>query len=123
MTGLYDLFLHIIATTPRWAVAILLGWVMSITITQPLKFIMPIEWSSNLREWVARVIAFATACITTVIYLPTMLGWALGFIVGVWSPVAYFLVMKIISHRWPWLADVFSGDVRGVLIGRIKDGE
>ena len=118
MTGFYDFFLHVLSTMPVAVQAILLGWAVSITITQPLKFAMPLRWRPATRARIARIVAFLTAFLTCLIWDPVPFGAVLGFMVGVWSPGIYWLGMKIVNRQWPWLSDVMSGDVRGILIGK-----
>lgn len=120
MTAIYDFFLHVFSTVPPWLVACLLGWVMSFTVTQPLKFLLPLNWHPEHREEIAQLVAFVTGLAVTWYLLRTPVGLLLGIVVGVWSPLAYFLTILLIERRFPWLADLLSGDVRGKLLGPIR---
>lgn len=115
MTAIYDLFLHIYKTTPPELSAMLMAWVVSVTITQPLKFILPLNWWPRLREGLTQGSAFLTAFVTCFALLPTKMGALLGFVVGIWSPVAYYLLVRVLGRQYPWLQDILSGDVRSAL--------
>lgn len=117
MTALYDFFLHVTGTFPAWAVAMLLAWATSITVTQIVKYLMPFSWRPTNRSDIARLVAFSTGWATVFYLMPTFIGCLLGLIIGVWAPMAYRLFIKIIQHRYPFLADVLSADVRGTLFG------
>ena len=41
---------------------------------------------------------------------------------GVWSPLAFAMLQAVLRQWWPWAADVLSGDVRGVVVGRAREG-
>lgn len=103
---------------PPLARAALIAWAVSITSTQPLKFLLPLAWSSRARNAVAQAAAFGSALGAMVAQVPTTEGWLVGLLVGVWSPAAYYLFIRLIEKRAPWLADALSADVRGVLLGQ-----
>lgn len=118
--------LQLIDTTPPWLAAIVIGWVISIGITQSVKFVVPVRdelgerWDVQ-REAVTRLIAFLSGFTPAVAYgLTEGLGMVVsilcGVIAGVWSPVAFALLQRVLRRWWPWAADVLSSDVRGVII-------
>lgn len=118
MESAWDFALHVFTTMPAGLRAMLLGWALAITVTQPLKFLLPLRWEPATREMLARIVAFLVACSTVCIAMPTPTGLALGIIVGVWAPFFYWLLLRVLGDRWPRLRDALSGDVRGVLLGR-----
>lgn len=120
MTAIYDFLLHVFGTVPAPIVACLLGWAMSFTVTQPLKFFLPLHWHPETREGIAQCVAFVTGLCVTVFLMQTWVGFFLGVMVGIWSPLAYYLTILLIERRFPWLADILSGDVRGKLLGPIR---
>jgi hypothetical protein len=113
MKAIYDFLLYVHSTMPPWVVAVFLGWGMSISVTQPIKFLLPLRMDPKVRANIARICAFCTGCVAVVYYMPGVTGWLVGFMVGVWSPTAYWLLMLVVGHRFPWLKDFLSGDVRG----------
>ena len=115
MTAIYDFLLHVNNTVPPWVVAALLGWLVSITITQAIKFAMLLHWDALLREGVARLVAFGSAAFTVIWLMPTFEGLILALAVGVWSPLAFWLLMKSLDGRFPGARDFLSGDVRGFM--------
>lgn len=118
MTAAYDFFLHVTATFPPWLLAMLLGWLTSITITQTVKYLMPLRWRPDKRQAVARIVAFVSGAATVAYLMPTFIGALLALVIGVWAPLAYRLFIYAIQHRFPWLADVLSADIRGTVFGR-----
>jgi hypothetical protein len=115
MTAIYDFLLHVNGTAPAWLVAALLGWLMSISITQALKFAFPLHKDPLDRRMWTVVLAFLSAFLTVLWVLPTLNGFVLALAVGVWSPLAFWLLMRVIEKRLPGVADFLSGDVRGVM--------
>lgn len=117
MKDLYNFFLHVYASLPPEVGAMGLAWAVSVSITQPLKFLWPFHWHPKLRELLSWCLAFSTAFTTMVLLVPTNKGALLGLIVGIWSPVAYAITIKLIGAKFPLLKDILSGDVRGTLRG------
>lgn len=118
MTAIYDFLLHVSGTAPAWLIACLLAWAVSISVTQPLKFLMPLSANPALREWIAQGAAFLSAFFTVAYLVKPPVGILLGVVVGIWSPVAFYLLMRVLERRFPWAADILSGDVRGTLFER-----
>lgn len=120
MTALYDFFLHVIATFPQWGTAILLGWIVSSTMTQAFKYRLPFSIRSDRRHVLAQAFAFVTGWATVVWLLPNPLGIILGFVTGFWSPYFYRIGILWLSNRYPKAADILSADVRGTVFGRFR---
>lgn len=105
--------------TPAWLGAMLLGWLLSWGATQTLKFFIPVKWEMRTRRELAQGLAFFTAFVTVMVMAPMPL-WktvALACATGFWSPISFALLMAFIRKRWPYLADILTQDVRGVLFG------
>lgn len=120
LEGLYE------AMPPTLRVMVL-SWVMAVSVTQPMKFLLPLRWSADKRHMTAQIVAFVTACTTVLAFappeLPMGLRGALGALMGIWAPSMYWLVIRTVEDRWPRLADVLSADVRGVLIGEPRGSQ
>lgn len=122
MSALWNALLHVLNTIPAWLAAAVIGWVASIAITQPAKFLMPVGWDSELRAVVARALASVSAFVATAFAFRALApdgalaGMILAALVtGLWSPIAYSLLVAGLrrSDRLAWIADILSGDVRG----------
>lgn len=117
MTAIYDFILHVYSTIPAPIIYMLISWLMSVAITQQLKFLMPLNWYPDIRNNIAQVTAFTVAFVTMFYLLPTNIGFFLGVLVGIFSPLAYALAILFIEERWPKVADILSADVRGMIYG------
>lgn len=127
-TTFVDTYLDSLANLPLWAQAFLIGWILSIGVTQTLKFMLPIDklpvaW----REVAARWVAFITAAAPAGAWMATGDGGelAIAFVAigtGAWSPIAYALTIGLLrrSPKTDWIADILSGDKRGVLAAKFK---
>lgn len=127
ITSAWNTLLHVLNTLPPWLAAGLIGWSGSIAVTQPVKFLMPLGWDSEMRAVAARVLASLSAFAFTVLgysaIAPGASGAALmlvALLTAVWSPIAFALLLAGLRRhpRTAWAADVLSGDVRGVLAGK-----
>lgn len=119
MTEIWTILSAAFTQTPPWVSAVLLAWLLSWGATQSLKFFIPIKWDQHSRREAAQAIAFFSAFVTVMVMMPLKL-WAtvaLAFAVGFWAPISFALLMAFIRKRWPYLADILSQDVRGVLFG------
>lgn len=123
MKTIYDFILHIYNTLPPPVAVMLVGWAMSISMTQPLKFLMPLKWRADDREIVAQLVAFLSGFGTVMYLMPTAMGFFLGTVIGIWSPLAFFILMLMIEKRWPKVKDFMSGDIRGTLIGQRRENK
>lgn len=121
MESVYNFLLHVYNTLPPPVAVALWAWAMSSTVTQVLKFMLPLEWNPKGRRYVAIYTAFFAAFLTAVVMMPTGIGCLVGVTMGVWSPLFYALTIAIVGHIFPWLADVLSGDVRGMIFGERRE--
>lgn len=127
MREVIDSTYHALGTMPAWLAAVLIGWAVSAGVTQTVKFWMPLSVSSGQREATARVVAVLTAAVAAAAYMVERDGTAVAVALvavaaGVWSPLAFAMLQAVLRQWWPWAADVLSGDVRGVLVGRARKG-
>lgn len=127
MKTIWDTAMHILGTMPPWLAAGLIGWIGSIAFTQPIKFLMPLRWDSEARAVAARVLASLSAFAFTALGYAAVAPGASGaavlltaMLTALWSPMAYSLLVRGLRQypRTAWIADVLSGDVRGVLSGQ-----
>lgn len=119
MTEIWNILSAAFRETPPWLSALLLAWAVSWGCTQALKFFLPIRWDVHTRREMAQLLAFLTAFLTVATLKPLPLAGtlALAFATAFWSPISFALLMAFLRKRWPYLADVLTQDVRGVLIG------
>lgn len=114
----YDSIMSAINSLPNWALAFIGAWI----ITQTLKFALPIEWASDIRSLMTRLIAFTSATILMIFIAGTASKIVvLGMFVGLATPLASAVISKTANHFWPWLGDILSGDVRGSIVGEKKE--
>lgn len=110
---------------PPWLIAVVLGWLVSWALTQHLKFLLPMAIPSELRHWLTRLIGLAIAMVTVLALEPypdAALNFVLALAVGLWAPTSAALLMAWLKRRHPWIADVLSQDLRGVLRGQPRGG-
>lgn len=86
--------------------ALVAGFVTSWCVTQGGKYHPAIAHMSDAaaRRW-TRAIAFVTA-FGPVAYLWPLPGaerWVIAVMIGVASPVAYTILVRVVGHFWPWL--------------------
>lgn len=128
MTAFWNALLHILNTMPAWLASILVGWAMSVGLTQGLKFSLPVRWCPDGRELTARIVAFLSAAVPAGAYyanqpdpspITTFMVMAGA---GVWSPLAFAGLQwgLRLSPKTAGLADVLSGDKRGVVAAKLK---
>lgn len=117
MQAIWDAVLHAFGTMPDWLGAVLIGWAISVGVTQSTKFWMPVRWEPRLREDIARATAVLSAFFPALAYYISQGGnpfyvalTAVG--AGLWSPLAFALLQAGLKRWAPGLADVFSADVR-----------
>jgi len=127
MREVIDSTYHALGTMPAWLAAVLIGWAVSAGVTQTVKFWMPLSVSSGQREATARVVAVLTAAVAAALVMVDRGGNSLAVALvaiasGVWSPLAFAMLQAVLRQWWPWAADVLSGDVRGVVVGRARKG-
>lgn len=123
MNALWDALLHALESMPAWLAAVLIGWGISVGVTQTVKFWMPLRWDPYLREDVARGVAVMSASFPALLYAmhrdqPALIIMLTATGAGLWSPLAFALLQAALKRYWPWAADVLSQDVRGHLVGK-----
>jgi hypothetical protein len=124
----WDGGLHMLDTLPTWLAAFLIGWAFSVSLTQPIKFLMPRRWCADDRELYARLLAFFSAMIPAGLYYAdsgegsyTAL-WLVMVGTGLWSPIAFALLIAFLRRggRESFIADVLTGDKRGVVAAKLR---
>jgi len=126
MTATYNFALHVFQTLPSWLAAVLVGWAISTGITQSVKFTMPLKVDPDIREMIARVLAFLSAAIPAGMYYADQPGANPAALVlvmtgaGLWSPIAYAILQAVLRRYLPWVAEALSGDSRGVLAAKLR---
>lgn len=102
------------AQVPRQAWAPIVGTLIAWGLTQRLKFLVPRGWTKEARELSAQSLGFATGFIgTALVWGPwNPLGWIAGFVVGLWSPALWNLLMFLVGKRWPKLRRRLSQERR-----------
>ena len=120
MNEILDAIRQFWAAIPVEARVCLLAWLCSAGATQWFKFQLPLTWSPLLRGTLVRLVAFGVGAGVVLLLIKGALAYVLAAIVGFWSPIAYPLLVIIIEDRFPFLADLMSGDIRGVLKGDVK---
>lgn len=104
---------------PPWLVAMVMAVLISWGGTQPLKFLLPLAIPAAARHWATRLIAFTIAAYIVVLLKPAgpELTFVLAMFAGLFSPLIAAIFMAWLKKRYPWVADVITQDVRGVLFG------
>lgn len=125
----WDGGLHMLATLPPWLAAFLVGWSFSIALTQPAKKLVlsRLKYADD-RELYARVLAFFSAMIPSGLYYVKFSEgsysslWLVMVGTGLWSPIAFALLIAFLRRggRESFVADVLSGDRRGVVAARLR---
>lgn len=120
--------LQILDTMPPALAAFIVGWAFSVGITQPVKASLPAIWHQLDRELIVRLLAFFSAMLPAGLYYaraegsqPEML-WLVMVGTGLWSPIAYALLIAFLRRggRESFVADVLSGDKRGVIVSKLR---
>ena len=127
MTAAWNFVLHVLNTLPAWLAALLVGWAISVGLTQSLKFAIPVHFCEDWRELISRLVAFMSAAFPAGLYYLTdpTAAPAVAFLVmlaaGVWSPLAFAILQWALrtNAKTAGLADVLSGDTRGVLKAKL----
>jgi len=128
MTTFWNTLLHVLNTMPAWLASILVGWAMSVGLTQGLKFSLPVRWCPDGRELTARIVAFLTAAVPAGLYYASrpepepVSAFLVMAAAGAWSPLAFAILQWALrlSPKTAGLADVLSGDKRGVVAAKLK---
>lgn len=122
MNAGWDFAMHAFGTMPAWISSILVGWSLSMGITQTVKFWMPLRWDPYFRENMTRGIAILSGAIPAFLYFTSrdgepLLGALIAAGTGVWSPMFYAFAQSAVRRFFPWWADVWSQDSRGLFTG------
>ena len=128
MTAAWNFVLHVLNTMPAWLAAVLVGWALSVGLTHGVKFTIPLRVCPDLREVLTRVTAFLSAACCAWLYYASrpeaepILSFLVAPGAGVWSPVAFAILQWALrlSTKTAGLADVLSGDTRGVLKAKLE---
>ena len=118
-------WMQALASIPRPVWAILAGLLVSWLATQRLKFLVPDTIEPWLRHRAVQVLAFMLAfAVTTLVwgihptedgaqaYRLNLDGLVAAFLVGLGAPFAYWLVVRLLSMKWPGLRARLSQDER-----------
>lgn len=126
MTATWNFVLHVLNTMPAWLAAILVGWAISIGLTQGAKFALPVRWCPDYRELAARLLALLSSAIPAGLYYvhqpeaTPVLALLVMAAAGLWSPLAFALLQAVLRRYLPWLADALSADKRGVVASKLR---
>lgn len=120
--------LRMLDSMPPWLAAFIVGWVASIAITHAFKYTLPLSWWAEIREGLTRGVAVLSAMLPAGFYYAeqpdtSLTGLLLVMVItGGWSPLAYALLVAWLrrSEKRAWIADVLSGDKRGVLAAKLR---
>lgn len=98
---------------PTEARAIILAILAGLFFTQWVKFQLPEMWSDDLHKRITRAIGtLLTSGICCMLWPIGMSPWFVmaGFslVTGLASPTIYWVAMKVIYRKWPWLNDMMS---------------
>lgn len=126
----WEFVLHVLSTMPASLAAFLIGWSFSVATTQPVKFLMPLMWRPDDRELISRVVAMLSAMIPAGLYYAQAKGanpallWLVMVGTGLWSPIAFALLIAWLRRggRHSFVADVLTGDKRGVIVSKLRGG-
>lgn len=123
MEAIYNSILSMVEHAPVWLQAAAGGLLLSWLVVQSVKFMFPITWPSELRKEGAWLIAFGTAFLTVIYIMGFPAGAFIGLLCGFGSPIAFALLMNFLRWKWPSVADVLSGDTRGVWFGEKRENK
>lgn len=102
------------AEVPRQAWAPLIGTLVSWGATQRLKWMLPSRMSPKAREVSTQAIAFVVGWVGTGLAWGGPLGWLVGFVVGLWSPALWNVLMLVLGWWKPGLPKALSQSVKVV---------
>lgn len=110
ITGSWDACMHIVQTSPAALWPLLLALVGSVALTQVVKKLaIPPEWSDLSKARVCQLVAVLSAMAITAFVMPTRMVLVAGFVIGLCSPFAYYLGVRLIGLKWPvareWLSN------------------
>lgn len=108
--------------TNRPVMAVLIGLVFSLALTQWLKFILlNVNWLPDPRRWLIKAIALPVGALATFVALPSevevVLRALIGVSTGAVAPYVYQVGTAIIGKFWPDVRAKLSVDPYGKLDG------
>lgn len=108
--------------TNRPVMAVLIGLVFSLALTQWLKFILlAVHWLPDPRRWLIKAIALPIGAVATFAALPAdmeiVLRALIGMATGASAPYLYQIATAIIGKFWPDVRARMSVDPYGKLDG------
>jgi len=112
ISAIWDAFVHIVTNTPEGVWPMILAFLCSVLVTQRVKFYLPLDWHPEWRHLLTQGIAFWAAFIPGVLLWHSLSGLVAIACVGMASPTAYAIVIRLVGMRWPWLREYLSQDVR-----------
>lgn len=114
MRSAWDLVVHVNDTMPAWLSVVVLAWLISVALTQLVKA-APLHIPDDRRNLLLRAIAAFSAVVTCWALwadtgLSPRLGFIAGLVVGLWSPLSWAILTRVIGTRWPHLRDALAAD-------------
>lgn len=127
MKALWDSALYMLNTLPPFLAAVIVGWAMSVGLTHGMKFSLPLSLPEGYREAAARWTAFVTAAVPAGAWMANADATPLAIVMtavcaGVWSPLAFAILQWALRlhPKTAGLADLLSGDKRGVIAAKLR---
>ncbi len=113
LTGVTAWLSALLANRP--ALAIVIGLVFSLAVTQWLKFVLlHTAWLPDPKKWIIRAIALPIGAAATVIALPADFEWVVRILIGIGvgavAPYVYRIVTAVLYRIWPQLEPRLSVD-------------
>ncbi len=100
MRDFADFLRHLIDIAPPAFWPLIVGFLVSATFTQWLKFFFPRKWTKFLKATMARLVAFGTGFGVTTYLWPDKYGMACGVLIGTVSPTVFAIMQRLISTQW-----------------------
>lgn len=115
MQAIWDFLMHVVATAPELFWSMLAAWLLAVGVTQWVKGWIPSTWSPLQRHRATQLLALACGLSSSWLLWPESLPlryWpVVGLLVGLWAPFSWWLTVRYVLRRWPWLRERVSGDV------------
>ena len=112
----WDLLVHITETVPPGLPPVILSWLISVAMTQAVKA-GSIDIPSHCRNLILRAVAASSAVavcwgLWSDTGLSACVGFVVGLAVGLWSPLSWAILARVVGKRWPHLRDILAADGR-----------